>query len=75
MCDAQPMNLRLVDDRRIVIRHENGLFTAKVEPPVEGHDLDATFALWRDARGHAAGVRLVHRIPILDMTCSEGLVG
>lgn len=37
------------------------------------HELGGRFPVWKAARGHASGLRLVHRLPIHDLTCSEGL--
>ena len=60
-------------DRRIVITKEAGEFRVCVDPTPEGPDLSGCFLTHRHARGHAGGLRLAHRWPIIDRTCGEGL--
>lgn len=73
MANRPAVTFGLRADHRVVIRSEAGLFTVKVEPPLSGHDLNGTFPIWKQARGHAGGIRLVHRLPIQDLTSGEGL--
>ena len=60
-------------DRRIVISREAGRFCVRIDPAPDGPDLSGAFATYRIARGHAGGLRMVHRWPIIDQTCGEGL--
>ncbi|WP_150291663.1 hypothetical protein [Sphingobium estronivorans] len=70
----RPMATLMRTDRRIVIAQEGGLFHVRVEPAPDGPDMTGTFHTYRNARGHAGGLRLVHRWPVEDRTCSgEGL--
>lgn len=73
MPERQTLTL-LRSDRRIVIKESGGSFHVAVEPAPDGPDLTATFPTYRQARGHAGGLRLVNRWPIIDQTCAgEGL--
>lgn len=73
MTDHPRITIGLRTDHRIVIRNDGDRFAVFVDPPLAGHDLDGTFAVWKAARGHASGVRMIHRFPIIDETCVEGL--
>lgn len=68
MADRPKLGIRCPDDRRVTITNEGALFRVKVKPPLPEADLDATFADHRAARGHAGGLRLIHRWPIEDLT-------
>ncbi|ALR22064.1 hypothetical protein [Sphingobium baderi] len=63
----------LRSDRRIVITQDADQFRVCVDPAPDGPDLTTTFPTYRSARGHAGGLRLVNRWPIIDQTCGEGL--
>lgn len=73
MAERPKLAQAMRDDHKIVIRQIAGMFSVAIEPPMPDHDLGGTFAVWKAARGHASGIRLIHRLPIQDLTCSEGL--
>lgn len=52
--------------RAIIIRSQTaGRFDVEIEPPLDGDGL-RQFETYRAARGHASGLRLVHRWQIRD---------
>lgn len=60
-------------DRSIIITQEGEGFAVRVDPAPEGPDLTGSFPTYRTARGHAGGLRMIHRWPIVDQTCGDGL--
>lgn len=55
-------------ERIIVITPAPTGFRVEVQPPVEGEDLDADFAVYRKARGWAGGLRLTRGWRLIDQT-------
>lgn len=54
--------------RLIILSATETGFRVEVQPPVEGEDLDADFAVYRKARGWAGGLRLTRGWRLIDQT-------
>ena len=71
MADRPKLSL-LRSDRRIIIKQVDGQFRVCVEPALD-REATKTFPTYREARGHAGGLRLVNRWPIEDQAGDFGM--
>lgn len=60
-----------MSEHRIVLERDGDGFAVRVQPPLDGHDLDRTSESYKDARGWAGGLRLTHCWPIDDHAADE----
>jgi len=63
----------MADDRRICIRSLGSGFSVRVEPPLEGEDLNGDFDSHRNARGWASGLRMTRGWRIHDLTEADAI--
>ncbi|CAN5349962.1 hypothetical protein BH10PSE12_BH10PSE12_18910 [soil metagenome] len=55
-------------DRRIILDRLGSGFSVRIDPPLEGEDLNGDFDSYRNARGWAGGVRMTRGWLLMDQT-------
>ncbi|WP_070154097.1 hypothetical protein [Sphingobium phenoxybenzoativorans] len=53
-------------DHKIILTSNGSGFTVRIDPPIEGEDLDGDFDSYRNARGWAGGIRMTRGWRIVD---------
>ncbi|CAN5199105.1 hypothetical protein BH10PSE12_BH10PSE12_36510 [soil metagenome] len=55
-------------DRRIILRALGSGFSVRIDPPLDGEDLDGDFDAYKNARGWAGGIRMTRGWRLIDQT-------
>jgi len=50
----------------IIVRAVGSAFTVRIEPPIEGEDLNGVFDNYKNARGWAGGIRMTRGFKLID---------
>lgn len=59
-----------IPEHKIVLAALGSGFTVRIEPPLEGEDLDGDFDAYKNARGWAGGLRMTRGWSLVDK-CKE----
>ncbi|QUT05202.1 hypothetical protein KFK14_19725 [Sphingobium phenoxybenzoativorans] len=55
-------------DHKVVVRRIGSGFSVRIEPPIEGEDLNGDFDSYKNARGWAGGIRMTRGFRLIDET-------